>query len=268
LAPQRRIATGKFEGPSGVHETIHETPTLTTRRVVAPSVSGEHVRPPLVLVIDDEPSCRAACAEYLALIGCRVLVAAGGEEGLELAFRSRPDLVVTDLFMPGTDGCTVARRLRADGRTKAARILGVSSQLAGWEARLRSSGCDDVCEKAKCLEELERIICEIRGFSGVVVSTVQRAPAPTHEGYVALSALGPISGEDCARTLAGLGFSRAEGGPRGTVRMSRGPAHVDVPLCDDIGADALSGLLRIAGVSARDFAAAYEPSTVHRIIGR
>jgi DNA-binding response OmpR family regulator len=71
--------------------------------------------PPLrVLVVDDEASIRDIVRRYLEADGFEVTEAADGEGALAGAARTRPDLVVLDLMMPGLDGLEVLRRLRAE----------------------------------------------------------------------------------------------------------------------------------------------------------
>lgn len=57
-----------------------------------------------VLVVDDEPSIQRLFAQLLARLNFNVLVAHDGREGLEMVNTAAPDLVITDLSMPGMDG--------------------------------------------------------------------------------------------------------------------------------------------------------------------
>lgn len=66
-----------------------------------------------VLVIDDEPQIRRAVRAGLERGDYEVIMAASGEEGLDLAALHNPDLVILDLAMPGTDGYEVCRQLRS-----------------------------------------------------------------------------------------------------------------------------------------------------------
>ncbi|MGE0877963.1 MAG: response regulator [Acidimicrobiia bacterium] len=70
-----------------------------------------------VLVVDDEPMVREVVTTYLELDGLRVHEAADGESALRAIAAYRPDLVVLDVMLPGTDGLTVLRHLRAEGDT-------------------------------------------------------------------------------------------------------------------------------------------------------
>ncbi len=65
-----------------------------------------------VLVVDDEPMVREVVARYIALDGHEVHEAADGDEAIAWLERNRPDLVVLDVMLPGTDGLTILRRLR------------------------------------------------------------------------------------------------------------------------------------------------------------
>jgi len=65
-----------------------------------------------VLVIDDDEEHRTLVREILVREGHRVEEAADGAQGLRLFGKSRPDLVVTDISMPGLDGHEVISALR------------------------------------------------------------------------------------------------------------------------------------------------------------
>jgi DNA-binding response OmpR family regulator len=82
----------------------------------------DHVRGS-VLVVDDEPTIAEVVARYLERAGYGASIAADGPSALEQAARSRPDLVVLDLMLPGIDGLEVMRRLREQDRDRIAVIL-------------------------------------------------------------------------------------------------------------------------------------------------
>jgi two-component system, cell cycle sensor histidine kinase and response regulator CckA len=66
-----------------------------------------------ILLVEDEPAVRAIAARSLEHGGFRVLQAPGGADALDLTDRhGQPDLVLTDLMMPGMGGAELARRLR------------------------------------------------------------------------------------------------------------------------------------------------------------
>lgn len=67
-----------------------------------------------ILLIEDESSLRNAIADILEFEGFSVTHAKNGGEGLDLAFKEHPDLILLDLLMPVMDGFTMLEKLRAD----------------------------------------------------------------------------------------------------------------------------------------------------------
>ena len=91
----------------------------------------------VVLVAEDDPH---ALSGYLEFLGRSGFVASGsgdGKEALGLAVETVPDIVVTDIAMPGLDGFELMAALRADRRTKHVPIVGMT---AHWTAETQSEG--------------------------------------------------------------------------------------------------------------------------------
>ncbi|MES2183176.1 MAG: diguanylate cyclase [Pseudomonadota bacterium] len=78
-----------------------------------------------VLVVDDSEGNREVLYELLEPDHA-VLLAKSGAEGLELALRHRPDLILLDVFMPGMNGYEVLRRLKAEPRTAGIAVIFVT----------------------------------------------------------------------------------------------------------------------------------------------
>jgi len=72
----------------------------------------------------------------LAAAACIVLEASDGREGLELARKERPDLVLLDVMMPGLDGWTVARELASDEQTRDIPIVFLTARADPSDRRL------------------------------------------------------------------------------------------------------------------------------------
>ena len=82
------------------------------------SSEGRTPRPGLqILVVDDDPSLRELLRTTFELVEERVEEAASAEEAIEAIARTRPDVVVLDVGLPGIDGVTLARELHASDET-------------------------------------------------------------------------------------------------------------------------------------------------------
>ena len=82
---------------------------------------------PRVLVVEDDRFLRRACEASLRHRGFDVIVAADGEEGLQLARAERPALILLDLLMPKMSGLEVLRALKADEATRGIPVLVLSN---------------------------------------------------------------------------------------------------------------------------------------------
>ena len=106
-----------------------------------------------ILVIDDEPQIRRVVRNALSSDESRVLEAATGSEGLDLAASGRPDLIVLDLGLPDMTGADVCRDLRA---WTSAPILVLSARHSDTEkAALLDAGADDYVTKPFSTVELQ-----------------------------------------------------------------------------------------------------------------
>jgi DNA-binding response OmpR family regulator len=105
-----------------------------------------------VLVVDDEPEIVRLVRDYLERAGFAVAVAADGAQALTTARRSRPDIVVLDLGLPGLDGLDVARELRRGGEVPIIMLTARTEEadrVAGLEL-----GADDYVAKPFSPREL------------------------------------------------------------------------------------------------------------------
>jgi adenylate cyclase len=87
--------------------------------------------PPRVLVVEDDPETRHFYMGVLAAEGFQTHEAHNGFQALAKAIEAPPDLVLTDIAVPGLDGIELCRRLRADPRTRSVPVLAVT----GYEDR-------------------------------------------------------------------------------------------------------------------------------------
>ncbi len=96
--------------------------------------------PPRILIVDDEPDVADLIEAVLKDEGYTVAIARDGAQGLMLARDWAPDLIFMDIFLPGVDGGTVIRRLKAEPQTAAIPIVAMS---AGRNIREHTGEVDD-----------------------------------------------------------------------------------------------------------------------------
>ena len=77
----------------------------------------------IVEVVEDEAAERSALHDKLTRKGYAVLDAKDGEEGIEIALREHPDMILLDIRMPKMDGVTMMHKLREDEWGKKASII-------------------------------------------------------------------------------------------------------------------------------------------------
>ena len=111
----------------------------------------------LILHIEDNPSNRKVVQHILRCTSHRLIEAVNGQEGLEMAAREVPDLILLDIQLPKLSGYEVARRLKADEKLKHIPIIAVTSYaLSGDDHKAIEAGCDAYIAKPyKPLEILE-----------------------------------------------------------------------------------------------------------------
>lgn len=94
-----------------------------------------------ILVVDDNEDCRVALKTFLEASGYSVAEAADGEEAVESARETDPDLILLDIMMPGVDGLEAARRIRRASDVDGVVIVAISA-MEGAEKASRAAGCD------------------------------------------------------------------------------------------------------------------------------
>lgn len=122
-----------------------------------------------ILVVEDDPSIRRVIMIALKLDGyTNIEEVTDGNEAVDMAFRFRPDLVLLDIMLPGMDGMSVCRELRANPETKSAAIVILTAKsdpddvVAGLD-----SGANDYIAKPFLKEVLlARIRAALRKSTG------------------------------------------------------------------------------------------------------
>ena len=87
------------------------------------------MKKPRLLIIDDEKEFIDTISVSLKALRYEVIEALSGEEGLEKTRTEKPDLIILDLAMPGTDGFDVCRKLKIDANFKSIPIVVLSAKF-------------------------------------------------------------------------------------------------------------------------------------------
>lgn len=120
-----------------------------------------------ILVVDDHAQNSKLLAFLLGAQGYAVQTAGNAEEALAAVAVEVPRLILMDLQLPGMDGLTLTRKLKADARTRATVVVAVTAYaMRGDEARALEAGCDGYLTKP----------IDTRALPGLVASFLARDP--------------------------------------------------------------------------------------------
>ncbi|MCP4361977.1 MAG: response regulator [Chloroflexi bacterium] len=121
--------------------------------------------PAVVLVIDDTRENRMLLASQLKLEGYETIEASGGKDGIEMAQKHDPDVILLDVMMPDLDGFEVCRILKGDQATQLIPIIMVTA-LNRVESRIegKRAGADEFLSRPHVREEL---LVRVRTYSQV-----------------------------------------------------------------------------------------------------
>ena len=116
----------------------------------------------ILLVEDNEPS-RDALSRRLARRDFSVMTAADGQQGVDLARRHTPDLILMDLGLPIIDGWEATRQLKRDAATQHIPIIVLSAHaMTADRENALAAGADDFDSKPvrfeQLLEKIERLL--------------------------------------------------------------------------------------------------------------
>jgi CheY-like chemotaxis protein len=127
-----------------------------TNPLASPAPSTD---PASILVIEDDPIQRLAVVGILQRVGHRVLWAVDGEQGLEMARQSRPDLIVCDVVMPGMNGYQLVSALRQEAGLAEVPVIMLTTLTERAQVRVgMTSGADDYLAKPLNAVELREAV--------------------------------------------------------------------------------------------------------------
>ena len=108
-----------------------------------------------ILIVEDQEDNRTILRDVLSTVGYELIEALNGEDGVKLAQRERPDLILMDIQLPKMDGYEATQQIKSIAELKTIPIIAVTSYaLSGDEAKARAAGCDGYIAKPFSPREL------------------------------------------------------------------------------------------------------------------
>jgi CheY-like chemotaxis protein len=127
---------------------------------VSPGPASTRSGRAIILVVERDPHVRRLERYFLEEAGYDVEFAADGRAGLELTREIHPDVVISEILLPGLDGLAVCRALKSDPATRGVIVL-IFSILAA-EGRAAEAGADGFLRKplddARLVDSLDRLL--------------------------------------------------------------------------------------------------------------
>ncbi len=116
----------------------------------------------MILIIDDDPLVGLVVEAYLADIGCPIQLLSDSLSAMEVIKRKKPSLILLDLCMPGIDGLTLCRRLKADPETRDLPIVAISGSAKDADRRaILAQGAEAFIKKPFDSDSFPKEIAEI-----------------------------------------------------------------------------------------------------------
>ncbi|MDT8436221.1 MAG: response regulator [Gemmatimonadota bacterium] len=115
-----------------------------------------------ILLVEDDEMNRDMLSRRLLKRDYEVVIAVDGEEGVALAGSENPDIILMDMSLPGIDGWTATRRVKADEATSGIPVIALTAHaMAGDREKALEAGCDDFDTKPV---ELQRLLGKIEAL--------------------------------------------------------------------------------------------------------
>ncbi len=112
-----------------------------------------------VMVVEDNEKNRKLMRVILKAKGFSVIEATTGEEALNILKNQKPDIILMDIQLPGVDGLTLTKQIKADATSSAIPIIAVTAHaMKGDEQKILDAGCDGYISKPVNTQELPFIV--------------------------------------------------------------------------------------------------------------
>jgi len=108
-----------------------------------------------VMVVEDNEKNRKLMRVILKAKGFNVIEATTGEEALGILKNQKPDIILMDIQLPGVDGLTLTKQIKADATSSSIPIIAVTAHaMKGDEQKILDAGCDGYISKPVNTQEL------------------------------------------------------------------------------------------------------------------
>ncbi len=117
----------------------------------------------LILIIEDNEKNRKLCRDVLRAKGYQTIESETAEDGLKLALEKSPALILMDIQLPGMDGITAMKHLKADSQTKNIPVMAITASAMTYNrTTMLAEGFDGYQTKPISLKnflgEVERVL--------------------------------------------------------------------------------------------------------------
>ena len=204
-----------------------------------------------ILIVDDHANVRTLVTDYLSEQGYGVVAASDGNEGLLVARRLRPDLVLLDVMMPGLDGLGFLQAFRRDYTAPVILLtarIEETDKVVGLEL-----GADDYVTKPFGMKEL---VARIR-------AALRRAATPLRQAADERLRVGELVLDHATREVALFGqavnLTPSEFTLLGALMASPGRVFSREQLLEQLGGGAFEGVERTIDVHVRNLRKKLEP---------
>ena len=213
-----------------------------------------------ILMIEDNPDNLELMRYLLKAFGHTPLTAEEGAEGIELARRENPDLIICDIQLPGMSGYEVAKALKADGRLAGIPLVAVTAlAMVGDRDRILAAGFDGYISKPIVPETfLKQVEVFLTPGGAVRPGPAAAAPVmrPPNAPHVPPNGIRILAVDDCVvnldfvhDTLGPLGYEvvRAAGTLEALAAARKEPPHLilsDIHMPESDGFDLFAAIRR------------------------
>jgi CheY-like chemotaxis protein len=137
----------------------------------------------VILLVEDDPSAREGYAEFLEHGGFQVAQAGSAEHAVEITPSVQPDVIVTDIALPGKDGFALASALRDQPITRTTPILAMTAYWAtDVRDRAEQAGITAIllkpCQPEHLIAELHRVLQRRESASRTLATPVNHPKQP------------------------------------------------------------------------------------------